>query len=895
MQGGPFRPRASTTSLNGSTNGSFGSHLLLDKSQSRRPSSGELSPTRGRTLQRVPAHDRVISRASSRRRTIAGTQAEDGISATAQHLFRRDFTQTPEEYDETILEPRPVERCRANLSEQLHRASSYASSVDLHLGDRRDIFAVMGLCRFCTRSVALPKSFWKGLIPYLDFNIYRALRLTCRTWSAAVTHARPIVVAPACKLPMEILERIYLNLTPMDFNAARHTCRAWMIASLRERLLIHILKLGGWLQASRQDRIQLERLQDTLGKPRTSDGVGDEWLLSKRLATECSLEFGWTGNGLAEHWYDAKSSNPTYTGRSLNLTSQASFSDLSHGCTPGRALHFTVSACNNFVLVSQGCNVYVYTLLHDVYGTSHQYGGQISLFARIRCPQRVLAVSMDTSSARFALAALLEDRTGFVSDVTASNVDTSEASDSVSWSSKTASRADTRNSWTSKQSADGISAANQYSGRRDVLVPYGSRSIYRNLCASGDPPQSVAICPHRHCVAFGSSTGVELHWKDALTGQGLSRWFPLPSPSQFLYFMPQTRNAYDNPGRREKLRLLSSADFPAENDGSRPRLISSLENYSHQHWGKEGVRALGSVVNTKHTAEYYKAIPLSDGSVLFLDAVTACLCLAKDLKPRSGDASNTHLIRRFMFEGSRPSVYVAGADLRWGFKLVAAFEDRIFLFVVPGDVFNQESNAIEHEELLLIHGDALGGPAPGRIRGIEVGQVPNLMDLALDSTCGDLTLWAFAEDGMACTWQLAGGGRPILKRKVLNDGTIHIITDENGDIIMQDAVPDGSIESPRLVGSQDRDHEDDRLVDEEGDTVMPDAGPEDEGYVSDNEYAQAGGAFAIHAPPLWGRWSDDDHDWVPEYLAENGGDIDDEGLGVDVLELCRLECEIISG
>ena len=81
---------------------------------------------------------------------------------------------------------------------------------------------------------------------------------------------------------------------------------------------------------------------------------------------------------------------------------------------------------------------------------------------------------------------------------------------------------------------------------------------------------------------------------------------------------------------------------------------------------------------------------------------------------------------------------------------------------------------------------------------------------------------------------------------------------------------------------------------------MPDASAqEDEGYASgandeDNEFAQAGGGFAIHAPPLWGSWSEEDADWVPDYLAQMGGEIEDEGLGVDVLELTRLEVEVSS-
>jgi hypothetical protein len=63
----------------------------------------------------------------------------------------------------------------------------------------------------------------------------------------------------------------------------------------------------------------------------------------------------------------------------------------------------------------------------------------------------------------------------------------------------------------------------------------GTSTFYRHLCSEDDPPRSVSICPQRRCVAFGCSAGIELHWIDALTGQSLSRWFPLTSPSDYLY------------------------------------------------------------------------------------------------------------------------------------------------------------------------------------------------------------------------------------------------------------------------------------------------------------------------------------------------------------------------
>ncbi|RDA94711.1 hypothetical protein CP533_6775 [Ophiocordyceps camponoti-saundersi (nom. inval.)] len=48
------------------------------------------------------------------------------------------------------------------------------------------------------------------------------------------------------RLPNELLQHIFLFLSPIDFNSARHTCRAWFLASLHQLLLVEMLRRGGW-------------------------------------------------------------------------------------------------------------------------------------------------------------------------------------------------------------------------------------------------------------------------------------------------------------------------------------------------------------------------------------------------------------------------------------------------------------------------------------------------------------------------------------------------------------------------------------------------------------------------------------------------------------------------
>ena len=73
---------------------------------------------------------------------------------------------------------------------------------------------------------------------------------------------------------------------------------------------------------------------------------------------------------------------------------------------------------------------------------------------------------------------------------------------------------------------------------------------------------------------------------------------------------------------------------------------------------------------------------------------------------------------------------------------------------------------------------------PTRVNGVEFGRVRDLVDIAVDSTGGDLTVWAFAANGMAYVWQLGGGPKAITRRIVLNDGTIVPEKDLDGDTFM---------------------------------------------------------------------------------------------------------------
>ena len=963
----PLRAKASPRSTpSNSAHSSFSFRVASEQARSATPSSEEGSPIRGRTLVRVPAHQRPELRAMTRSQAGSNIGALDS-AITRQRFLSRDLSDEPEEMYGCYMEPLPFERFRYSLSEELHKATSFNNSFDLtSFGGHRDTFAILGLRRMQIRGPELPATFFRRLLDYINFNEYLAIRLSCRCWSAGITLARPVVTPAVYKIPVEILEKIYACLSPVDLNAARHTCRAWMIGSLEEKLLTRALKDGGWWRAAKADMDLYEELNGL----RTADSINEEWLLSKRLATECSLRSDWTGNGLNKDRSSSTGWEFNHTG--ITLTSETNFSELSTGCNPsymgsshhGSAVHFTVSICCKYLLVTEGCLIYVYSL-RDQTPNLLPYGGHLSPVTTVICPHRVMAVSMDTSSQRLAVAALMEGRVGLVCDLhentrsssrkratpqVLSNIRHDDSSpihsqvfpgeavtevtsphEYATFHSSPSDHACARPiAETSLPEANGAHDIRMSSRVDDTPVaveprPFGDsftnpgyipletgiRSIYRNLCSAEDPPRSVAICPQRRCIAFGCSAGIELHWIDALTGQDLNRWFPLTAPSDFLYFLPP-RPGVDS---AKKLRLISSACHPAEKEGLVSRFFPGTNtSAARQHdmtWdeGLADPSAWDNAWRGSGWCDHYRAVPISDGwNVLFTDPVEGNLCLGTDAPPGVGA---TKLTRRFIFTGPSefgrtlvPRVYTAGRELHWGVRVAVAYGEAIWLFVLPPDVFfgHQEKTAERQDGE-----DPNTVEEPLRIEGVRIGHMQGLVDLAVDASGGDLTIWSFAVDGMAYAWQIVGRQQYVEQRVVLKDGTVRALVDADGDTYMsntsQAAVHfDGA--APLRPSLQPSIHNyfsldpDDRVIDHDGDIDMPDTdAKEDEGYASGED---GGGAFAIYAPPLGGRWSEEeDADWVPDYLAPRGEGMEDEderlGVGIDVLALMKLEVEVLCG
>lgn len=210
-------------------------------------------------------------------------------------------------------------------------------------------------------TLRIPGSIFARIILLLDHGSLLNARATARPWLEACENHRPLRFSPLYRLPVELIQLILTFTSPSSFDAARHVCRAWYLSALEPSLL----------------RLQLK----DLGYYYTDHAVRNSQstrYLSTRLSREFSLGAGKSGIC------------------GLHKTAIIDMSNLAATST----IHFTVSICGSYALLSEGCVVYVYRLQATI-------ASRIEFVASVVCPRRVLAVSMDTSSRRFAIAILL--------------------------------------------------------------------------------------------------------------------------------------------------------------------------------------------------------------------------------------------------------------------------------------------------------------------------------------------------------------------------------------------------------------------------------------------------------------------------------------------------------
>lgn len=211
------------------------------------------------------------------------------------------------------------------------------------------------------RPLGLPALVFSRIVLLLDHNSLLNARAAARLWLEMCEKIRPLRFSPLYRLPVELIQLILAFTSPPAFDAARHACRAWYLSALEPSLLRLQLKGLGFYYADHA----VQNSQSTR-------------YLSTRLSREFSLGAG---------------------GSSICGLRKTAIVDMSNLATTS-TVHFTVSICGSYTLLSEGCVVYVYRLQATT-------GSRIEFVASVVCPRRVLAVSMDTSSRRFAIAILL--------------------------------------------------------------------------------------------------------------------------------------------------------------------------------------------------------------------------------------------------------------------------------------------------------------------------------------------------------------------------------------------------------------------------------------------------------------------------------------------------------
>ncbi|KAL2001068.1 hypothetical protein VTN02DRAFT_2258 [Thermoascus thermophilus] len=584
----------------------------------------------------------------------------------------------------------------------------------------------------------VPPAVVKRLLRFIPSQTRQSLRLTCKTWSRAIDRAMPRAPPAANIVPAEILFQIYAMLSPRDFDNARRTCSQWMRVSLDRDLLEGMLKRAGWWDAWQRD-CQTDRPSD--------DSL--VWRLSRRFSTECLLSGRKTNveragflttavvdfSGLSRESLPRES--PGYTKDALSGAAHAPrITAALRDPAFARGPKFSVSGCGHYVLVTTGCMIYVYHLRNRQPGDSRPRltsgpGAQVAEdeldiepIASIGCPYEVLSATIDTSTPRFVVAALLRGRMGMICDLHGHHV--------PSPSHPAAPSMDPKPGRPDEEDGDGVSlrdaiAASAATAGQSPSPPRDARSAsptkmtrlsraprryYHDLCSEEDPPRSVSICPGRRCVAFGCGSGIELHWVDEKTQADCRKLFPLSQPSEILHFLP-SRSEVATPSN---LRLISSLAGPGGsgcqcyNNNNHPlhgghrstcrfHLSSGVHSFTHWTPRKNGSLSLVKATHCHH----YRAIPINDGlHILFIEPHTGFLCIGSDA-PIGGPTSLTRALvcvppgprsesgkeKEEEEEEERiPTVFAAGSDLSWGLRIVAAYQDRIVLYSVPLDVFN---------------------------------------------------------------------------------------------------------------------------------------------------------------------------------------------------------------
>jgi hypothetical protein len=357
------------------------------------------------------------------------TELRPRCRSTFCSAFLENSTDPRARYEDQLLEPCPSDPVCTSVSDMMEQ-----HTPTLKTGGSTSIIVVSnaGHCHqmSSSRSQAELPIFSNYKIlgsPSLTLPKTSFFRVDSTTALAECLESMPpardstSTISPAAiRLPQEIVRHVYYYLAPPDFNSARHTCRLWYISSLEHHVLETMLERGGWVTSFQRQSASHHHSKSQLH-------VNIEWLMSKFIARECALGPDWTGNGVCVFDEEIHGRLHRRSARTTPFicTSTIDFTEFgphSFGFEDGNSgITFTMSTCGRFLMVAQGCLVYIYQVNK---GTSSRkvdgwQSGSLEPVTSVICPSRVLACSMDTSSHRYAIAVLMDGRMGLVCELTA--------------------------------------------------------------------------------------------------------------------------------------------------------------------------------------------------------------------------------------------------------------------------------------------------------------------------------------------------------------------------------------------------------------------------------------------------------------------------------------------
>ncbi|KAH8726313.1 hypothetical protein GQ44DRAFT_758966 [Phaeosphaeriaceae sp. PMI808] len=372
-------------------------------------------------------------------------------------------------------------------------------------------------------------------------------------------------------------------------------------------------------------------------------------------------------------------------------------------------------------------------------------------------------MSMDVSSGRHTVAALLEGRMGMVYELHHGHIVEAEKRDTQSFNAidvqanyqgigllgvddhRTHDHNLINYSW--NLNIHGPLQGHKFQGQssktaccRGIPMENGVTTFYRHICSEDDPPRSVSVCP-QHRIS--------------------------------------------NPNNR-----LTNC----------PKIIPSRPAWSN-FWGPFGFQPGSHRLAGSRNCDHYHAVPLSDGHhMLITEPLNGRLALGCNA-PFGGPIK---MIQKIIFipptEDAIPNLYAAASDLSQGARIVVAYGETIMFYSIPPDVIifsqteQQEQNWLANKSSLLLNTNNWSDCQvwPLGIRGIKIGTLKGISELTVQ-TQPDLVIWAFTYSSQCKSWRLRNYVEPNVRMSqyVCLNGMVHdkSAIDDQNDVPIEDEPP----------------------------------------------------------------------------------------------------------